>query len=36
MARSSCVCYDFSQIVDELNEIAEETVETTEVEETEE
>lgn len=36
MARCSVVCFDFSQIVEELNEMAEEIVETTEVVETEE
>lgn len=36
MARCSVVCLDFSQIVEELNDLAEESVEETEVEETEE
>lgn len=36
MARCAVVCFDFSQIVEELNDMAEETAETAEVEETEE
>lgn len=36
MARCAVVCFDFSQIVEELNKMAEEVVETTESVETEE
>lgn len=36
MARCSMVCFDFSQIVEELNEMVEENVETEVTEETDE